>query len=554
MTRTRRRGGPSSRSLLIVVNVAIYFGIQHPKSADAEALVRVPLGGVPCELAHRQAGRRRPRRHAGRAERVRRPRRAASTRPQPVVPAEERLARAVLLDVPARLDPARARQHVVLVDLRQQRRGPTRARSGFSRSISSADSSRRSYTSRATCTRPSPLLGASGAIAVVMGAYIVWWPRARVLTLVTIISSSPALSAGRARARLLVRVAVLHPVVERASRRSRTSAASSSACSSPSRSRASRGFPRGRRRRRRARTPEPARCGAAPNAPTMSRRELAEIGRDERRARIGNRPPHRRVPAMPDSTSANGHPSAAANAPSVDGRSPIITTGAAVACAHHRRHRRPRACPRPRVDARPRSRPRRRAIPRPAASPSAPGYVGSRFVATNGTPARTPSAAAAQPLEVEVAMPADDDRVGGRGVDRRRSPRASTASTHARAPRTRAPARRRGRVASQQRPRPARSSRRRRDRRSRRRRRAGPRCRARARSSCSSGTRPAARRRAARATAGRARRSASRRATRPRRGRSTRPATVRRLAHGAHGVPSGRSLGWSSRRLLERGR
>jgi len=29
-----------------------------------------------------------------------------------------------------------------------------------------------------------PVLGASGAIAVVMGAYIVWWPRARVLTVI----------------------------------------------------------------------------------------------------------------------------------------------------------------------------------------------------------------------------------------------------------------------------------------------------------------------------------------------------------------------------------
>ncbi len=32
-----------------------------------------------------------------------------------------------------------------------------------------------------------PVIGASGAIAVVMGAYIVWWPRARILTLVVII-------------------------------------------------------------------------------------------------------------------------------------------------------------------------------------------------------------------------------------------------------------------------------------------------------------------------------------------------------------------------------
>ena len=57
------------------------------------------------------------------------------------------------------------------------------------------------------------------------------------------------------------------------------------------------------------------------------RRERAEIGGDERAAADREPAPRPRVPAMPDSTSANGTPSAAANAPSVDGRSPIITTG-----------------------------------------------------------------------------------------------------------------------------------------------------------------------------------------------------------------------------------
>src|SRR4029078_12290345 len=32
-----------------------------------------------------------------------------------------------------------------------------------------------------------PFVGASGAVAVVMGAYIVWWPRARVVTLIPIV-------------------------------------------------------------------------------------------------------------------------------------------------------------------------------------------------------------------------------------------------------------------------------------------------------------------------------------------------------------------------------
>ena len=49
---------------------------------------------------------------------------------------------------------------------------------GSSRSISSAASSRRSCTSLGNLDSTSPFLGASGAIAVVMGVYIVWFPRA----------------------------------------------------------------------------------------------------------------------------------------------------------------------------------------------------------------------------------------------------------------------------------------------------------------------------------------------------------------------------------------
>ena len=183
-----------------------------------------------------------------------------------------------------------------------------------------------------------PFLGASGAIAVVMGAYLVWFPRARVLTLVPIVF-----------------------IFCRSTCRPSSCSASGSCCSSSrSRRAASRtlahiggfvfgmlvafvlaraaGFPQRRPPppRRRA----TAARGPAANALRELRRERAEVGGDERRAPDREPAPRPRVPAMPESTSANGTPSAVGER--AVGRRPVADhhDRVAVARAHERGHRR----------------------------------------------------------------------------------------------------------------------------------------------------------------------------------------------------------------------
>ena len=91
------------------------------------------------------------------------------------------------LPVPARrLDPHRG-EHALPVDLRQQRRGPARptglppvlpGRRGRSRPLAQVAIDPSSDV---------PLVGASGAIAAVLGAYVVMFPRARVLSIVFLV-------------------------------------------------------------------------------------------------------------------------------------------------------------------------------------------------------------------------------------------------------------------------------------------------------------------------------------------------------------------------------
>ena len=93
------------------------------------------------------------------------------------------------LDVPARQLVARHRQHVVPVDFRRQRRGPV----GHGRFIifyllCGLAAALGQIVMDPTSTLPT--IGASGAIAGVMGAYFVLYPQSRVLTLVPLSSSS----------------------------------------------------------------------------------------------------------------------------------------------------------------------------------------------------------------------------------------------------------------------------------------------------------------------------------------------------------------------------
>ena len=74
------------------------------------------------------------------------------------------------------------RQHAVPLGLRQQHRGPPRARAPTCSSTWRPGWWPRSPTSPSSPTAPSRVVGASGAIAGVMGAYLVWFPNVPILT------------------------------------------------------------------------------------------------------------------------------------------------------------------------------------------------------------------------------------------------------------------------------------------------------------------------------------------------------------------------------------
>ena len=167
--------------------------------------------------------------------------------------------------------------------------------------------------------------------------------------------------------------------------------------------------------------------------PTNSGRQIAAQSRGRRprtAARIGHLLLAARCRPRPTSTSANGHPSAAANAPSVDGRSPTMTPLVPEAGAHELDHRRLAASPRPRARGPPRSRtaaddrrPRRAAVRR---RPDRSGRGWSRRTARRRAPHRR---RARSRFEVERAVPAHDDRVGRAARRPRRTRSASSAST-----------------------------------------------------------------------------------------------------------------------------
>ena len=172
--------------LLIVVNIAIYFGVQFPKhnDANAEALFEYRWAGVPCEI------------HTGKPVVV---------APEGTVPASACTITASGIDTPQAAFPHKNIWLAVFFSMFlhasilhvlgnmlflwifgnnvEDQLGPfwflvLYLGGGIVASLvhilGNLDST-------------APFLGASGAIAVVMGAYIVWFPRARILTLVPIV-------------------------------------------------------------------------------------------------------------------------------------------------------------------------------------------------------------------------------------------------------------------------------------------------------------------------------------------------------------------------------
>jgi membrane associated rhomboid family serine protease len=173
--------------LLIVVNVAIYFGIQFPKhnDANADALFEYRWAGVPCEV------------HTGKpvvfvpegaitpsacAVRV-----TGISEPHREFPDKNVWLAALLFSMFLHGSVLHVLGNMLFLWIFgnnvEDQLGPV----GFLALylVGGIVASLAHIVGNIDST--TPFLGASGAIAVVMGAYIVWFPRARVLTLIPIV-------------------------------------------------------------------------------------------------------------------------------------------------------------------------------------------------------------------------------------------------------------------------------------------------------------------------------------------------------------------------------
>ena len=170
--------------LLIVVNIAIYFGIQLPKSSDAEALFEYRWAGVPCEV------------HTGKPavftpdETIAPGACAVSAggivRPQTGFP-DKNVWFAVFFSMFLHASILHVLGNMLFLWIFGNNVEDQLGHAGFLvlYLVGGIVASLVHIVGNLDSTVP--FLGASGAIAVVMGAYIVWFPRARVLTLVPIV-------------------------------------------------------------------------------------------------------------------------------------------------------------------------------------------------------------------------------------------------------------------------------------------------------------------------------------------------------------------------------
>ena len=171
--------------LLIAVNLAIYFGIQQPKSPNAEALFEYKWAGVPCEVRTGKPILVAPDTGVAPAKNLCEISAGGINAPERPFPHKN-----VYLAVFYSMFLHASILHVlgnmlffwIFGNNVEDQLGPffflvLYLVGGVVASavhiLGNLDS-------------VSPFLGASGAIAVVMGAYIVWFPRARVLTLIPI--------------------------------------------------------------------------------------------------------------------------------------------------------------------------------------------------------------------------------------------------------------------------------------------------------------------------------------------------------------------------------
>ncbi len=172
--------------VLIVVNIAIYFGIQFPKhDANAEALFEYRWAGVPCEVRTGKPVVLVPDGTILAASACAIPAGGVAA-PERAFP-DKNVWLAVLFSMFLHGSILHVLGNMLFLWIFGNNVEDQLGRVGFlalylvGGVVASLVHIRGNFDSTA------PFLGASGAVAVVMGAYIVWFPRARILTLVPIV-------------------------------------------------------------------------------------------------------------------------------------------------------------------------------------------------------------------------------------------------------------------------------------------------------------------------------------------------------------------------------
>ncbi|HEY5170814.1 MAG TPA: rhomboid family intramembrane serine protease [Acidimicrobiia bacterium] len=173
--------------LLIAVNIAIYFGVQYPKHGDAnaEALFDYRWAGVPCEV---RTGKplvlvpdgtvTSPTACAVPASGIAEPQRAFPNKNVWLAVAFSMFLHGSILHVLG---------NMLFLWIFANNVEDRLGRFWFLVLYLVGGAVASAVHILGNLDSTTPFLGASGAIAVVMGAYIVWFPRARVLTLIPIV-------------------------------------------------------------------------------------------------------------------------------------------------------------------------------------------------------------------------------------------------------------------------------------------------------------------------------------------------------------------------------
>ena len=172
--------------LLIVVNIAIYFGIQFPKhDANAEALFEYRWAGVPCEVRTGNPIVLVPDGTILPASACAIPAGGVAA-PQRAFP-DKNVWLAVFFSMFLHGSILHVLGNMLFLWIFGNNVEDQLGRIGFLALYLVGGVVASLVHILGNLDSTAPFLGASGAVAVVMGAYIVWFPRARVLTLVPII-------------------------------------------------------------------------------------------------------------------------------------------------------------------------------------------------------------------------------------------------------------------------------------------------------------------------------------------------------------------------------